>query len=82
MAHDHHNHDHEHEAHEHEHHHEEGNLKKQIVLIALTAVLLGIAVLIEKKCNLATWQLLLVYLVPYLLIGWDTLTATPSTSIS
>ena len=74
MAHDHHhNHDHEHEAHEHEHHHEEGNLKKQIILIACTAVLLGIAVLIEKKCNLATWQLLLIYLIPYLIIGFDTL---------
>ncbi len=74
MAHDHHhNHDHEHEAHEHEHHHEEGNLKKQIILIVFTAVLLGIAVLIEKKCNLATWQLLLIYLIPYLLIGFDTL---------
>ena len=39
----------------------------------MTAVLLAVAVLIEKKCNLATWQLLLVYLVPYLLIGFDTL---------
>ena len=31
------------------------------------------AVLIEKHCNLQTWQLLLVYLVPYLLIGHETL---------
>ena len=61
--------------HNHEHHHEhgEGGLKHQIILIAVTAVLLAIAVIIEKKCNLATWQLLLVYLVPYLLIGHDTL---------
>ena len=44
-----------------------------MILIAVTAVLLVAAVLIEKKCNLATWQLLLVYLVPYLLIGFDTL---------
>ena len=36
-------------------------------------MLLAGAVLIEKRCQLATWQLLLVYLVPYLLIGWDTL---------
>ena len=31
------------------------------------------AVIIEKTCNLATWQLLLIYLVPYLLIGHETL---------
>ena len=31
------------------------------------------AVIIEKNSNLPTWQLLLVYLVPYLLIGHDTL---------
>ena len=31
------------------------------------------AVLVEKHCGLATWQLLLVYLVPYLLIGHETL---------
>ena len=65
MAHEHH--------HEHHHEHEEGGLKKQLVLIIATAILLATAVLIEKKCNLATWQLLLVYLVPYLLIGHETL---------
>ena len=31
------------------------------------------AVIFEKNSNLPTWQLLLVYLVPYLLIGHDTL---------
>ena len=67
-----HEHNHEHH-HEHHHEHEEGGLKHQIILITVTAVLLAIAVIIEKKCNLATWQLLLVYLVPYLLIGHDTL---------
>ena len=71
MSHEHHN--HEHECCEHEHHHEEGSLKGKIILIALTAVLLAAAVIIEKKCNLTTWQLLLVYLVPYLIIGFDTL---------
>ena len=60
-------------SHEHHHEHEEGGLKQKLILIAVTAVLLAAAVLIEKKCNLATWQLLLVYLVPYLLIGFDTL---------
>ena len=75
MSHEHHHHEHEcceHEHH-HEHHHEEGSLKGRIILIAVTAILLAAAVIIEKKCNLSTWQLLLVYLVPYLIIGFDTL---------
>ena len=56
------------------HHHEhEHGLKEQIVLIAASAVLLVAAVIIEKSCNLATWQLLLVYMVPYLVAGHDTL---------
>ena len=71
MSHEHHH--HEHECCEHEHHHEEGSLKGRIILIAVTAILLAAAVIIEKKCNLSTWQLLLVYLVPYLIIGFDTL---------
>lgn len=47
--------------------------KRQIILIAVTAILLAAAIIIERKCSLATWQLLLVYLVPYLLIGHETL---------
>lgn len=69
-AHEHH-HEHEHE-HKHEHHHEH-SLKKQLWLIGITVVLLIAAVMIEKHTALATWQLLLVYLVPYLIIGHDTL---------
>ena len=57
---------------EHEHHHHEHSLKKQLSLIVITAILLVIAVLIEKNLSLPLWQLLLVYLVPYLLIGHDT----------
>ena len=76
MSHEHH-HDHGHECcehgHGHEHHHEEENPRKKIFHIALTAILLAVAVFIEKKCHLATWQLLLIYLVPYLLVGFDTL---------
>ncbi len=64
---------HHHEHHHHEHHHEEGSLKSRLYLIAVTVVLLIIAVCIERNCNLATWQLLLVYLIPYLLIGHETL---------
>ncbi len=67
-----HNHGHAH-CHDHEHHHEHGSLKGQILLIAATAVLLAVAVAVEHCCSLATWQLLLVYLVPYLLVGHDTL---------
>lgn len=65
-------HDHEDGGHEHHHHHEEG-LKKQIVKIVIAALLLIAAVIVEKTCGLAKWQLLLVYLVPYLFIGFDTL---------
>ena len=72
-AHEHH-HEHEHHhSHEHEHHHEEHSLKSQLWLIGITVVLLVIAVLIEHGSGLSKWQLLLVYLVPYLIIGHDTL---------
>ena len=75
--------EHEHHHHEHEHHHhEEGGLKKQLTLIVVTAILLAVAVLIEHghfshllplTSHLSRVQLLLVYLVPYLLIGHETL---------
>ena len=70
-----HHHEHEHcETCSHEHHHEhEHSLKKQLWLIVVTAILLVGATLIEHNTSLATWQLLLVYLVPYLLIGHETL---------
>ena len=60
------------EHHEHEHHHE-GSLKSKIIRIVIAAVLLVAAVLIEKYGSLSTWQLLLVFLIPYLFIGFDTL---------
>ena len=80
MAHLHeHNHSHcESCSHGHEHHHEH-SLKKQIWLIGITVVLLIAAVLIEHyhlsfiHYPLSTWQLLLVYLIPYLIIGHETL---------
>lgn len=62
-----------HHAHGHAHNHDHGGLRGKIVLIAVTAVLLAGAVLVEKYSNLTTVQLLLVYLIPYLLIGHDTL---------
>ena len=48
-------------------------MKGQIVKIIVAVLLLVAAVLVEKFGHLTTWQLLLVYLVPYLFIGWDTL---------
>ena len=77
MAHHHHDneccHEHHHKHHhEHEHHHE-GSLKSKIIRIVIAAVLLVAAVLIEKYGSLSTWQLLLVFLIPYLYIGFDTL---------
>ncbi|MBP5375878.1 MAG: cadmium-translocating P-type ATPase [Bacteroidaceae bacterium] len=57
-------------------------MKKQLWLIGITIVLLIIAVLIERSSNvqcsmfnvqLSKWQLLLVYLGPYLIIGHETL---------
>ena len=67
-----HEHEHEHE-HEHHHHHEHDGMKGRIALIVAAAVLLVGAVVIEHNLALPTWQLLLVYLVPYLLVGHDTL---------
>lgn len=68
------NHHHEHgHAHEHHHHHEHGGMRGKIWLLVITALLLVAAVLIEKNCGLETWQLLLVYLVPYLVVGRETL---------
>lgn len=76
MEHEHHHGDH-HDCHcRHEHHHEHhghGGAKGRLALILVTAVLLTGAVLVEKNLKLSTWQLLLVYLVPYLLVGHDTL---------
>ena len=68
---------HEHHEHHgcgcHHHHHEEGSLKSKLNLIGVTIILLIVAVFIEKEYDLATWQMLLVYLIPYLLIGHETL---------
>ena len=76
-AHEHHEHkccthEHHHE-HEHHHHHHEHSGHRQLWLIGITILLLIGAVIIEKNTSLPTWQLLLVYLVPYLLIGSGTL---------
>ena len=64
MAHEHH--------HEHAHEHEE-SLREPLVKIAAATVFLIAAVIIEKHTAWATWQYLLLYLVPYLIVGWETL---------
>ena len=48
-------------------------MRGRIVKIIAAAVLLAAAILIEKNTSWAAWQYLLLYLVPYLLVGWDTL---------
>ena len=48
-------------------------MKRRIILIAVTAVLLAVAIIVERHCNLPAWQLLLIYMIPYLLVGADTL---------
>ena len=68
-----HSHGHEHGHDNHHHEHGEGGLRGKLLLIAVTVFLLIGAVVVEHNTSLATWQLLLVYLVPYLLIGHDTL---------
>ena len=48
-------------------------MKSKILLIIATVILLIAAVVIEHTFSLPTWQLLIIYLVPYLLIGFDTI---------
>ena len=48
-------------------------MKESILKIALATVLLVAAVIIEKKTDWPVWAYLLVYLVPYLIVGWETL---------
>lgn len=63
-----------HKHHSHKHHHSRhSDMKRRIILIAVTAVLLAVAIIVERHCNLPAWQLLLIYLIPYLLVGADTL---------
>lgn len=48
-------------------------MKKKLIRIILTAVLLAGAWLVEHFAALPMWQMLLVYLVPYLVISYDVL---------
>lgn len=88
MAHEHHHHTHgnaheaccecHHEHHEehhghHHHHEEEESPRSRILKIAAAAVLLLGAWLVERNTHWQTWQYLLLYLIPYLIVGWDTI---------
>ena len=67
-------HDHAHEGHHHHHHHEEeGETKETLIKIAAATVLLIAAVIIEKRTDWPTWAYLLIYLIPYLIVGWETI---------
>ena len=76
-GHDEHHHHHHDAGHCHCHeghcHHDEESPRRQLAVIIISALLLAAAIIIEKTTHLPTWQLLLVYLVPYLVAGWDTL---------
>lgn len=59
--------------HDHEHHHEHDEMKEGIIRIVAASLLLAIAVVLDKSLNLKTWQSLMIFLVPYLIVGWETL---------
>jgi len=46
-------------------------MNQKLFKIIVSAILLIGAVIVERMANLAVWQLLIVYLVPYLLVGYD-----------
>ena len=46
-------------------------MKKELTRIVTAAVLLAVAAIVEHSAELPVWQLLLVYLVPYLVAGYD-----------
>ncbi|MBP5691809.1 MAG: cadmium-translocating P-type ATPase [Bacteroidaceae bacterium] len=68
-------HEHHHEnGHEHHHHHEEEEEGRgRIIKIISATVLLIAEAIIERKTAWADWQYLLLFLVPYLIVGWETL---------
>ena len=59
--------------HDHEHHHEHDEMKEGIIRIVAASLLLAFAVVLDKSLNLKTWQSLMIFLVPYLIVGWETL---------
>ena len=62
-----------HHEHDHHHHHDHEGHSYVVVRIGLTVVLLIVAKMVEHYTTLPLWALLLVYLAPYLIVGWGTL---------
>ncbi len=60
-----------HEHHHHEEEEEEG--RGRIIKIISATVLLIVASIIERRTDWADWQYLLLFMVPYLIVGWQTL---------
>jgi Cd2+/Zn2+-exporting ATPase len=46
-------------------------MNKKLLRIIASAVLLGAAYAVERTQTLPVWQLLLIYLVPYIIVGYD-----------
>ena len=46
-------------------------MNKKLLRIISAAILLLGAVVVEHSCTLAVWQLLLIYLIPYFIVGYD-----------
>ena len=59
--------------HDHHHEHEEEGGRRQIIITIAAAILLAVAVATEHLAQLPLWQVLLVYLVPYILAGHHTI---------
>ena len=57
----------------HHHHHHHSGSRRKVALILAASLLLAVAAWVEHALALPTWQLLLVYLVPYLLVAASTL---------
>ncbi len=60
-------------THEHHHHEEEEEGRGRVIKIISATVLLIAASIIEHRTDWADWQYLLLFLVPYLIVGWETL---------
>ena len=72
-----HGHEHHHEK-EHccgcDHAHDHGGIRRDILIIAISAVLLAaVWIITEKVSGMKSWLILLLFLVPYLIVGFETL---------
>ena len=65
---------HHQQGHEHEHHHEHhGEMKESIIKISVATALLITAVVVDNNIEMLMWQRLVVYFVPYLIVGFGTI---------